>query len=77
MVKVACYGEMHSTVNNFFAKFLFIQVLIVIGGLLEFYQDSLGFLLLFVKGFRMFVECFLDISLKVCCGFPDISLKVW
>ena len=24
MVKVACYGEMHSTVDNFFAKVLFI-----------------------------------------------------
>ena len=25
MVKVACYGEMHSTVGNFFAKVLFIS----------------------------------------------------
>ena len=28
MVKVACYGEMHSTVDNFFAKFLFIFELV-------------------------------------------------
>ena len=28
MVKVACYGEMHSTVDNFFAKVLFIFELV-------------------------------------------------